>query len=173
MDKEYTIKLANYYCHLKSKNGPYTNTHLVYLNSFLYICHGWKLAVMKKPLLEEKIKADKRLPRIESLYDFFLTKQSVQNIKYASSYGHDINSDDKLIFDKVFEVYGKFTGPQLLYAILNGKDSAWAIAINENYNYVQDKDIRQQFINKAKRNAELDNFEGIDEEDEEYDHVLV
>lgn len=98
------------------------------LQKLVYISHGWNLAISGNPLISDQIQAWQYGPVIPVLYNEFKNCGSNPITDYATEVNVDdstlsisyepmfVDQDDshtRNLISKIWEVYGKFTGPQL------------------------------------------------------------
>jgi len=85
-----------------------------------YIAHGWYMAYLENPLINEEVQAWRYGPVIVSLYHSFKLFGS-QNIRednaFYPAHGRvstaDLNDDTKLLLDSVWDAYKGFSALQL------------------------------------------------------------
>ena len=106
----------------KEKGSPITPLKL---QKLVYFAHGWYLSLTNgQPLIDEKIEAWRYGPVVPSLYHEFKSHGNRAIEMYATALEIDQGfrivtphlPDDKNLsafIDKIWEVYGKFTGIQL------------------------------------------------------------
>tara|TARA_R110002072_G_scaffold238329_1_gene395702 strand:+ start:43044 stop:43628 length:585 start_codon:yes stop_codon:yes gene_type:complete len=98
------------------------------LQKLVYIAHGWHLAIEGEPLFKEEIQAWQYGPVIPTLYNEFRNCGRGAITDYATDI--EVSTDDlnysfvapqvkpedrnvKELVDKIWDVYGGYTGPQL------------------------------------------------------------
>lgn len=98
------------------------------MQKLVYIAHGWGLGFLSTPLINQNIEAWKYGPVIADLYhefkqygsgfitrkatDVTLDSKTLKINENAPKISNDDEDANELLL-KVWEVYGKFTGPQL------------------------------------------------------------
>ncbi len=96
----------------KRKQTTITPMQLIKL---AYIAHGWSLAILDRPLFEDRIEAWKYGPVISSLYQ--ATKKYGRSIIPASLVDSQnpsaVDEQTQKLLEDVFEKYGNLTGIQL------------------------------------------------------------
>jgi len=121
------IQAANYFIEKSISTGiELTPMKLVKL---VYIAHGWYLGLTGKPLLSEAVIAWQYGPVITSLYKTFKKYGGKQIITLESDNERGtipmIETEEiKQLLDKVWQVYGKYSGVQLS-SLTHQKDSPW------------------------------------------------
>ena len=102
-------KIADYFLMKGAEDVNMTPMKLIKL---VYIAHGWSLGLYDKTLINEQPQAWKFGPVIPSLYDEFKEFGNKKIDKQVTENPID-NQDLTKFLDKVWEVYGKYTGVQL------------------------------------------------------------
>lgn len=93
------------------------------LIKLVYIAHGWYLGVFGKPLINEAPEAWKYGPVIPSLYHSFKSyRDSIITYKPAEPI---LANEVKQFLDRIWEVYGGFTGVELS-AMTHQPGSPWS-----------------------------------------------
>jgi uncharacterized phage-associated protein len=128
--------VANYFLDLAVKDGKAVTP--MQIQKLVYFAHGWHLAVMKAPLIDEPIQAWRYGPVIPSLYHAFKSNGSNPITGRAC----DFAVDDDLVFraeepevpptdvatrqliDNVWQAYKDFSGVQLSN-MTHEPDSPW------------------------------------------------
>ena len=111
--------IARYF--IEKTNGSKTPMQL---NKLTYIAHGWYLAIYDKPLIVEDIEAWKYGPVVPVLYyQFKMYGGNYVPYKKVDETG-SIKGDEKMLLDKIIDVYGKYEGVQLS-AMTHQKDTPW------------------------------------------------
>ena len=117
MKKSYNpITIANRLIELAEKDGRLlTPMQLIKLT---YIAHGFSLAILKGPLIDENVEAWRYGPVIPSLYRRLKKygSRGVSEILPPAFFGlktQTLEGDDERLVDLVFEKYGTLSGPQL------------------------------------------------------------
>ncbi len=103
-------RIANYF--IEKSNYDVTPMKLLKL---VYIAHGWCLAITDSPLIVEPVEAWKYGPVIRDLYDSF-KHYGNQPITELAQYAYgekDISREYKKFLDKIWEMYGDYSGEQL------------------------------------------------------------
>lgn len=98
------------------------------LQKLVYITHGWNLAINGQPLITDEIEAWQYGPVIPILYEEFkncgrnnitdyATDVQIEENDLEFSFARpQVNSDDtntKQLAQKIWDIYGQYTGPQL------------------------------------------------------------
>lgn len=101
------------------------------IQKLVYFAHGWHLAIEGMPLLDEQVEAWQYGPVIPSLYHEF-KHCGARPIEYIPIRQFDPADGLKSILDRVWEVYGGFTGSQLS-AMTHKQGSPWFQVVREQY----------------------------------------
>ncbi len=129
---EFSVSIANYFVRKSFETGKeLTPMKLVKLT---YIAHGWYLALKDEALLSEAVQAWKYGPVVESVYESFKSYGAQQIFKYAfdteiNNYPMVQTKELRKFLDKIWEVYGNYTGIQLS-ALTHKKNTPWDITWN-------------------------------------------
>lgn len=133
-----SIAIANYFLDLAEAEDQYLTP--LKLQKLVFIAHGWHLALYEEPLIWERVEAWRWGPVISPVYDEFkyygnhpITGRGT-TIRRMSQDPRDIIEDipevdandikTREFLDKVWEVYGKYTGTQLAN-LTHTKKSPW------------------------------------------------
>jgi len=94
------------------------------LVKLVYIAHGWYLAIKDQPLIDDKVEAWQYGPVVPDVYHSFKRfggreiDSRATGGSWLDGFAHlplDQSADDaRQIIRKVWDVYGRFTGPQLM-----------------------------------------------------------
>jgi uncharacterized phage-associated protein len=152
--------IANYFIRKAHEHGQ-TLTPMK-LIKLVYLAHGWNLALQQQALIDEPIAAWRYGPVIASLYHQFKKFGNDGVTEYAPSSDHDLYNDSNTLalLDRIWEVYGKYTGVQLS-TLTHEQDSPWDIAWNkqkgkDNYNHaISDQIIQDYYAEQAKINTAM------------------
>ncbi len=123
---------ANYFLELAEKeHRKLTPMQLIKL---VYIAHGWTLALMNRPLFDERVQAWQHGPVIPSLYHEFKhfgsnpVDEMAMNLDFDGQlYYPKINATEtvaKKVLNKVWDVYKGYSGTQLR-ALCHQTGSPW------------------------------------------------
>jgi uncharacterized phage-associated protein len=147
------------------------------LQKLVYFAHGWYLALVGKPLINEPVQAWKFGPVIPSLYHAFkhYEKESVTNSlpgedvwsplvlggpvnQYSVDDGPDEGENEvaKQIIKRVWEVYGRFSAVQLSN-LTHAPDSPWSNTPDKDKRRSVEIDqdlIRAYFLKQAEQNRQ-------------------
>lgn len=132
---ENAIAVANFFIKKSLATGiPVTPMKVVKL---VYIAHGWYLGLTGEPLIAEGVQAWKYGPVVPSIYYYFRDyggNQINQPAHTGRPYGQVVyyslaNSDLEPFLNKIWEVYGKFSGVDLS-AMTHQKGTPWDEAWN-------------------------------------------
>jgi len=158
------LAVANYFLDLAKAKG--IGLDPMKLQKLIYFAHGWHLALYDgAPLIDEQIQAWDYGPVVSSVYhefkkfgarpidqlgtDFDLAKDEIVTPRIAL---HD--KQTIALLDKIWEVYGRYTGVQLSN-LTHETGSPWAQIRNENKVLrsvgIPDEVIRKDF--EAKKGA--------------------
>lgn len=117
------LAIANYFIELAKKEDKLISP--MKLQKLVYFAHGWCLALADKPLINEKIEAWQYGPVVSSLYREFkkygnegITSPAVEfkhlgDFKFANIIPTVEDNDVKKLLEKIWEIYGGYTGWQL------------------------------------------------------------
>ena len=137
--------IANYF--IKKSLDTGNGLTPMQLLKLVYIAHGWYLAIADKDLIDEGVQAWKYGPVIPSVYHKFKLYGNSEINSLVSvdvpgwsddPYGEgipvnnlsNIAESDKKFLDKIFEVYGKYSGVQLSN-LTHQEDTPWDIIWNK------------------------------------------
>ncbi len=139
--------------------GDLTNFRL---QKFVFLAHGWFLAITGRPLLDEMVEAWRHGPVISSLYHHFKEYLDGPIQRYAVEYDPDehdfftpgIPRQDQLthdVIDKVCEVYGNYSNSQL-YDFVHEPKGPWAAVFDNRIKNLQipNETIRDYFTGWAR-----------------------
>lgn len=95
-----------------------------------YIAHGFSLAMLRRPLLNENVEAWRYGPVIPSLYRRLKKygARGVDEVLPPAFFGlktEQLADEDRRLLDSVFEKYGKLTGVQLSH-LTHRQGTPWA-----------------------------------------------
>jgi uncharacterized phage-associated protein len=124
------------------------------LIKLVYIAHGWYLALANEPLIEEPVEAWQYGPVIDSIYQEYKMYGSKQieeeiNDKDISDIARDNNV--KTLLEKIWDIYGKFTGIQLSN-LTHEENSPWWQAIENSENIIDNEIIKEYYFAKRRSN---------------------
>ena len=164
--------IANEFLKLAKEEGKQIDP--MKLQKLVFFAHGWHLALMDRPLINEKVEAWRYGPVIPSLYHEFKTfgngpitecatvlnpeRTPSGSIRFFLSapeiVGPDTDSVRQLI-KRVWDVYGKLSGIQLSN-LTHALDSPWAKTPDKEIRGtdISDEDIKAYFVNIARQNAQ-------------------
>lgn len=137
--------IANYFLDLaKESNRPLTPMKL---QKLIYFAHGWCLAIYDQALISETVEAWRYGPVVQSIYHEFKEHGSGEITKLATEfelldvdalefgiYTPYISDDDdktKALLNKVWDIYGKYSGVALSNAT-HMQNTPWANVWNPN-----------------------------------------
>jgi len=144
-----SITIASYF--IEKSGGRKTPMQL---NKLTYIAHGWYLAIKDSPLIVDEVQAWKYGPMIPVLYNVFKAYKNecvpykpIEETKY-------ISPDDKVLLDKILDVYGKCEGTDLS-ALTHQDGTPWDTIWKKSgeFSVIPDKLIKDHYIEKAKNNV--------------------
>lgn len=134
------LAIANYFLDKAKAEGKPLSP--MKLQKLIYFAHGWHLALYGgKPLLNEQVQAWDYGPVVPSVYHEFKKFGSGRIEQYGTDFDFSkgeiitprIPLDDKqtlALLDKIWEVYGKYTGIQLSN-LTHEHNSAWTDVRND------------------------------------------
>ena len=155
-----SIAAANYLVDKAlSENKTLTPIKLI---KIVYIAHGWHLAAVGTPLLDEPVEAWKYGPVIPSIYHAFKKYKSSNITDYAYEYdeyfherikpmlGQSTHPDTLFVVDKAWEAYRKYSGLNLVKKTHeNGTPwyTAWHVenGCNQNGKVISDTSIKEYY----------------------------
>lgn len=134
------------------------------LLKLIYIAHGWHLATIGKPLIDEPVLAWRYGPVVRSVYREFreyggkpIAARAIDNSRGWPSIAQlQATKQTELVLDKVWSEYGQYSGPQLMH-LTHQPDSPWFEVWHnqggkDHVNAVIDDDqIKEHFIQKARQ----------------------
>lgn len=151
--------VANFFL---AKSGEITQMKL---HKLLYYAHGWYLAVVGKPLMNETITAWKYGPVVPSLY-YDLKKFGARPIDRLTRaidrqtrvrYAPQIRADDHVVrglLERIWSVYGGLSGKQLSQ-LTHAPDSPWSRVRELNPDLsgvdIPNEEIRRHFRQRLER----------------------
>ena len=117
------VIVANYFVKKGKEEGSPVEGVLK-LIKLVYLAHGWHLGIYGKnqPLIRERVEAWQYGPVVRSVYDAFkyrgrlkITEPATTGIKEEMESIEKLADDDETIefLDEIWEVYGKYSGPEL------------------------------------------------------------
>ena len=149
------------------ENIPVTPMKLLKL---VYIAHGWHLAILNEPLIEDRVEAWIYGPVIPEIYHEFKHFGTLAIDKFATEYepifvegrlrsaklvAPEIDSDDKeskVFLNRVWEVYKEFSGIQLSN-MTHEAGSPWHSVFYDNprsKSVIGDKAIKEHYLKRLK-----------------------
>ncbi len=163
---QYSAKaVANVFLHLAKSEG--TTIAPMKIQKLVYFANGWALGLAGQPLIQENVQAWKYGPVIEELYHEFkrfgsgpitqnatnvsLDPSSLQLIEEAPQIP-DSDEDAHALIRKIWDVYGKFSGPQLSN-LTHKSDTPWDKTYNGSHQQVIPNKVIQEYF-KIKADAE-------------------
>ncbi|WP_273979441.1 Panacea domain-containing protein [Vibrio parahaemolyticus] len=152
--KCYSAKaIANAFLELAESEGA--KIEPMKMQKLVYIAHGWALGLMGEPLIREDVQAWKYGPVIQDLYhefkrygrdpivhratDIHLDHASLKLIEDTPEVSPE-DSDAHALIEKVWEVYSKFSGPQLSN-ITHMSGTPWDTTFNGEHQRVIDNEV--------------------------------
>jgi len=141
--KQYSAKaVANAFLDIAESEGEKISP--MKIQKLVYIAHGWALGLLSEPFISEEIEAWKYGPVIQDLYhefkrygsgdichkatDISLDNRSLKIVKQEPCLSPE-DSDALELVNRVWQEYGRFTGPELSN-ITHMKDTPWDITYN-------------------------------------------
>lgn len=131
------------------------------LQKLIYFAHGWYLANVHKPLINETIQAWKYGPVISSIYQDFKEygnehiDTQIHSVKYADGHFKEtipiIRSDDKNakeVIDLVWKIYGKYNSIQLSN-MTHERGTPWSIVTGKFPDIPSDLEIPDELIEEC------------------------
>lgn len=122
------------------------------LQKLIYFAHGWCLALLKEPLIDENIQAWTYGPVVSSVYYEFreFGRSSITRHALGNS-PHEIFEDHitSALLNKIWDVFGKYTGLKLSMMTLLS-DSPWELVKSQSIKVnapIDDDMIKDYFSN--------------------------
>ncbi|PBJ02107.1 Panacea domain-containing protein [Pseudomonas sp. ACN5] len=104
------IDVAEYFLILEGEDGEISNLKL---QKLVYYAQGFSLALMGRPLFQERIEAWMHGPVVPDLYHRF-SKYGSNSIPPSNKFDPSIFSRDQLrLIEEVFDVYGQYSAWKL------------------------------------------------------------
>ena len=141
--KQYTAKaIANAFLDIAESEGG--TIAPMKMQKLVYIAHGWGLGFLGQPLIKEDVEAWKYGPVISNLYHEFKQYGSSSITRKATNVSLDSKTlkiveetpnilpedkDSNSLLLKVWEIYGKYSGPQLSN-ITHLPNTPWDLTFN-------------------------------------------
>ncbi|EPK0249459.1 Panacea domain-containing protein [Serratia marcescens] len=145
------ICIVNEFIDRANKNGA-SLTHMQ-AQKLLYIAHGYSLAFLGEPLLEEPVCAWRYGPVIPSVYYALRHNRSnpiVQKAVSTSFEAKEVDSKTVALLDMIYETYGKLSGVDLSeYTHRSG--TPWSQAMEKRENIIADTTIQDYYQRLAQR----------------------
>jgi uncharacterized phage-associated protein len=160
--------IANFF--IEKANGPETvSLEPMKLQKLVFFAHGWRLATSHERLISEPIQAWDYGPVVPSLYRD-LKKYGSSHIptpildvdtSVDSGFGYVLpaveNQETRRFLDRIWDVYGRFSGPQLS-ELTHRPDTPWYATRQATANcrgaVISDSLMRDYFTRLAQQNAE-------------------
>ncbi len=126
--------------HAATQGKRFTNLHLQKLT---YVCHGWSLALYKRPLIIEDVYAWQYGPVVPSVY--FQFKQFGAS-EISPTKQVELDGESEAIIRDVVSVLGDYSGPQLV-ELTHRAGSPWAKVWDGGSNrLIPDSVIEQHYL---------------------------
>lgn len=147
--------VANYFIRRAKDEGGYVD-HLK-LQKLVYLAHGWTLAILGRPLLNESVEAWRYGPVIRSLYRQLKRHGNLPILDLIDDRANrfrwpapPVIDDPELveILDRVWETNGPFTGVQLMNES-HEPGKPWSVAFEAGRETIEDEDLKRYFTEKA------------------------
>ena len=144
------LSIANYF--ISTSGGM----HLLKLVKLCYISHGYCLALLDKPLVNETVEAWKYGPVFPTIYDRFKGNGFI--IETAKVKEEQFNESEKEIMQAVYENYSGLSGVELS-TLTHSKGTPWYIAWHEEggkkyLNYpIKNEKIKRYYKNLRHENS--------------------
>jgi len=136
------------------------------LQKLIYYAHGWALALLGRPLIDEQVQAWKFGPVIESVYHAFKRFGNGRITQLAADFDDSGKPytpiippsavDERQLLERVWSTYGKFSGVQLSN-MTHKPGSPWSRAWQENTEglrayAIDNRELAKFFRDKAAQN---------------------
>lgn len=136
----------------RAKNNGDDLTHMQ-AQKLLYVAHGYSLAFLNEPLLEEPVCAWRYGPVIPSVYYALRHNRSNPISEKASSTSvvpEKVDSKTASLLDLIYETYGKLSGV-LLSEFTHRPGTPWSQAMAKRENIISDASIKEYYLRLAQR----------------------
>lgn len=126
------------------------------LQKLAYFCHGWHLALLGTPLVNEEFEAWRFGPVLPSIYHKFKVFSSnpipIEHPLVQWELPLDQNTESSQLIDRVLEVYGNASGFDLVN-MSHTSDGPWARAWGPSSfsSTIDDESIRQYFLAQSNK----------------------
>lgn len=127
------------------------------IQKLAYFCHGWHLALLEEPLVDEQFEAWKLGPVLPTLYHTYKVFSSnpipPQHPIVSTQQILDADSNTSRLIDKVLEVYGKYSPAQLVdlsHDRTGPWEKVWSNDLSDGV--IPNDSIKSYFDSLAKRN---------------------
>ncbi len=167
LNMAYSAKaIANEFLTLaKTNDKDLTQMHI---QKLVFIAHGFYMAVMDSPLIEDKIQAWKHGPVIPNLYEEFKGFGGKPITRPATNMELDDNFDIAYVVDNIEEndinakecikavwnKFGNLTGPQLV-SLTHQKNAPWNTVYNGEKNISIPNDIIKKYYKEVLSNGSI------------------
>lgn len=122
------LQLASEIVRRLSARGQIAPTNLT-LQKLAYFCHGWHLALLGTPLVDEEFEAWRFGPVLPSVYHKFKVFSSnpipLEHPLVQWERAANLTSDSSDVIDRVLDVYGQSSGFQLVQ-MSHDRNGPWA-----------------------------------------------
>jgi len=100
------------------------------LLKLVYLCHGWTLGLLGRPLVREPVQAWRYGPVFPELYHAIKDYRHSPVPTVPGAHPIDLDSSEESIIEQVCSGYGKWTGIQLSQ-LTHRRGSPWYVTWNE------------------------------------------
>ena len=141
---------------VKRCNGRGRQATNLDIQKLAYFCHGWHLALLGRPLVDEDFDAWRFGPVLPSVYHQFKVFSSnpipVDHPFVQWQPPLDVNSDSSQLIDRVLDVYGN-AGSFQLVSMSHAPDGPWAKAWEPSSlsSIIDNESIRQYFLMESQK----------------------
>ncbi|EPM9361275.1 Panacea domain-containing protein [Enterobacter ludwigii] len=145
------ICIVNEFIDRARKNGD-NLTHMQ-VQKLLYIAHGYSLAFLEEPLLEEPVCAWRYGPVIPSVYYALRHNRSNPIAERAVSTAlkpEVVNAKTASLLDSIYETYGKLSGVALS-EFTHRAGTPWSQAMDKRENIISDASIKDYYRRLVER----------------------
>lgn len=145
------ICIVNEFIERAKKNGA-DLTHMQ-AQKLLYIAHGYSLAFLDEPLLEEPVCAWRYGPVIPSVYYALRHNRSKPIVEKAASTSlkpEVVDSKTASLLDMIYGTYGKLSGVELS-EFTHRSGTPWSQAMEKRENIISDASIKDYYLRLIKR----------------------
>ncbi len=141
--------VANWFIRHANKQGKAMS--IMQVLKLVYMAHGWCLAVLDRPLIQNRIEAWKYGPVIPEIY-FAFRPHGAYNIQPVEVYEREIDSDAEQLLQSVYVMYKDMSAAKLS-SLTHMRNGPWNQIYRRkgNYHGIPDEVIARHFKEKLAR----------------------